>query len=79
MGVKGPYITYDNEETILGVRRYVFKHIQNLNKTMDRIKRVGAYIGAKSQFCHDSMNIIGFICGSNGRTPATLRVIKILE
>ena len=79
VGVKGPYTTYDNEETIPGVRRYVFEHIQNLDKTMDRIERAGACIGAKSQFCHDGMNIVGFICGSNGRTPATSRVIKILE
>ena len=35
IGVKGPYITYDNKETILGVRRYMFEHIQNLDKTID--------------------------------------------
>ena len=48
IGVKGPYITYDNKETIPGVRRYIFEYIQNLDKTIDWIKRAGAYIRAKS-------------------------------
>jgi len=79
IGVKGPYTTYDDEETLPGIRRYVYEHILNLDKTMDRIERAGACIGAKSQFCHNGMNIVGFICGYNGRTPATSKVIKILE
>ena len=79
IGVKGPYTTYDDEETLPGIRRYVYEHIQNLDKTMDRIERAGACIGAKSQFCHNGMNIVGFVCGYNGRTPSTSKVIKILE
>ena len=33
--VKGPYTTYSNKEALLKIRRYVYKHILNLNKTID--------------------------------------------
>ena len=79
VGVKGPYTTYGDEETLPGIRQYVYEHILNLDKKMDRIERAGACIGAKSQFCHNGMNVVGFICGYNGRTPSTSKVIKILE
>jgi hypothetical protein len=46
--VKGPYIDYVSKETLLGIRRFVFKHILNLNKTLNRVKRARAYIGSKS-------------------------------
>jgi hypothetical protein len=45
--VKGPYTDYDSEETLLGIRRFVFKHILNLNKTLDRVKRARACIRSK--------------------------------
>jgi hypothetical protein len=46
--VKGPYTDYDSKETLLGIRRFVFKHILNLDKTLDRVKRARAYIRSKS-------------------------------
>jgi hypothetical protein len=46
--VKGPYTDYDSEETLLGIRRFVFKHILNLNKTLNKVKRARAYIRSKS-------------------------------
>jgi len=46
--VKGPYTDYNGEEVLLGIRKYVFKHIQNLDKTLKRIERVGGSIRAKS-------------------------------
>jgi hypothetical protein len=77
--VKGPYTDYDNKESLPGIRRFVYEHIQNLDKTMECLERAGACIGAKSQFCQDGMNVVGFICGYNGRSPASSKVIKILE
>ncbi len=77
--VKGPYTTYNDKETLPRIQRYVYEHILNLDKTMDRIEHAGACIGAKSQFYYNRMNIVRFICGYNGRTPATSKVIKILE
>ena len=46
--VKGPYTTYNNKEALSRVRRYIYEHILNLDKTIDRIKRAGVYIRAKS-------------------------------
>jgi hypothetical protein len=46
--VKGPYTDYNSEETLLGIWRFVFEHILNLNRTLDRVKRARACIGSKS-------------------------------
>jgi len=66
--VKGPYTDYDRELKLPGIRRYVFEHLVNLDLTLDRIERAGACVGPKSQFCCDDMDIVGFICGSGGRS-----------
>ena len=79
IGVKGPYSDYDNELKLPGIRRFVFEHLQNLDATLDRIERAGACIGPKSQFCYNGMEIVGFVCGSGGRAPASAKVVKILE
>ena len=77
--VKGPYIDYNSEETLPRVRRFVFEHIQNLDKALDRIERARACIRPKSQFCHNRMNIVGFVYRSKGRSLASSKVVKILE
>ena len=79
IGVKGPYTDYGGELKLPGIRRFVFEHLQNLDVTLDRIERAGACIGPKSQFCHNGMGIVGFICGSGGRAPASAKVVKILD
>jgi len=79
IGIKGPYTNYDDEETLPGIRRFVYEHIQNLDKTLDRLERAGACLGPKSQFCANGMNIVGFICGSAGRSPAASKIEKIIS
>ena len=79
VGVKGPTTTYNNTEVLPGVRRFVMEHIQALDRTLERIERAGCTIGPKSQFCMDGVVIVGFVCGAEGRTPETAKVIKILE
>jgi len=49
--VKGLYIDYNNKESLPGIQRFVYKHIQNLDKTIECLERAGACIRAKSQFC----------------------------
>ena len=46
--VKGPYTDYDGEEALPGIQRYILEHIQNLDKTLEQIKRAGGLIRAKS-------------------------------
>ena len=79
VGVKGPTTAYNGEEAFPGVRKYVLEHIQALDRTLVRIERAGCTIGPKSQFCIDGINIVGFVCGAEGRSPDTAKVIKILE
>jgi hypothetical protein len=46
--VKGPRTYYNYKEVVPGVRRFILKHIQNLDQVLERIKRAGATIGPKS-------------------------------
>ncbi len=77
--VKGLYTNYNSKEVLLGIRRYIFEYIQNLNKTLKRIKRVGRSIKAKSQFYRNRLNVVRFVYNSGGREPSTDKVIKILN
>ena len=80
MGVKGPKTKYNNEEIAPGIRRYVLELIQNLDKVLADLERAGATIaGAKSQFCHTGIKIVGYICDADGRHPDTSKVLKILD
>ncbi len=79
IGVKGLYTDYNGEEVLLGIRRYIFEYIQNLDKTLKRIKRVGGSIRAKSQFYRNGLNVVRFVYNLGGREPSTDKVIKILN
>lgn len=51
VGIKGPKTTYNNQELASGIRRYVVKHIQNLDSVLADLERASITIGgAKSQF-----------------------------
>ena len=77
--VKGLYINYSRKLKLPRICRFVFKHLQNLNKALKQIKRARAFIRLKSQFCYDGMGIVGFVCGFGGRSPTTAKVSKILD
>ena len=79
IGVKGPLTSYEGREVLPGIRQYVMEHIQSLDRTLVRLERAGCTIGPKSQFCMDGINIVGFVCGAEGRSPDSAKVIKILE
>ena len=46
--VKGPYTDYSKELKLLKICRFIFEHLQNLDKALDRIKRAKASIRPKS-------------------------------
>jgi hypothetical protein len=77
--VKGLYTDYSRELKLLRIRQFIFKHLQNLDKALNRIKRAKASIRLKSQFCYNSISIIGFICGFRGRSLIAAKVNKILD
>jgi hypothetical protein len=77
--VKGPYTNYNKELKLLRVRRFIFKHLQNLNKALKRIKRAKASIRPKLQFCYNNISIISFVYSSKRRSLAITKVNKILN
>ena len=67
VGVDCAYTKYNNELAVLGVHRYVLKHIKNLQRVFCDIKHLGATIfGAKSEFCKNRLKAVGFICYDKG-------------
>ena len=79
VGVKGPISTYNNTEVLPGVHKFIMEHIQVLDRTLEWIERAGCTIGPKSQFCMKGVVIVRFVCGAEGQSPETAKVIKILE
>ena len=80
MGVKRPKTKYNNEKVILEIRRYVLKHIQNLDKILADLERAAVIIArGKSQFCRVGIKIVGYICDVDGCHPDTSKVLKILD
>ena len=80
MAIKGPKTTYNNEEVAPGITRYVFEHIQNLDKVLADLEQADITIAsAKSQCCQARSKIVGYICDANGRHPDTSKVLKILN
>ena len=77
--VKGLYTDYSRELKLFRVCRFVFEHLQNLDKALKQIKRAKASIKSKSQFCYDSISIIGFVYSFKGRSLAATKVSKILD
>jgi len=55
-------------------------HIQWLDRVLASLEHVSyTILGEKSQFCIDGINVVGYICGSNGRLPDMDKVAKIVE
>lgn len=80
VGVKGPNTRYDDQEIYPGIRRFVLEHIENLAKVLLNFELAGATANPeKSEFCKPTAEIVGYICGSNGRLPGKAKVLKILE
>lgn len=85
--VKGPKTRYEKEdgtyETIPenpNVRRFVWEHLINVNRIIQRIKHAGATLSAKkSWICIENAIIVGHKCTYEGREPDDSRVQKILD
>ena len=77
--VKGLYTNYNKELKLLRIRRFVFKHLQNLDKALKQIKRAKAFIKPKLQFYYNNISIISFVYSFRGRSPIITKVNKILD
>jgi hypothetical protein len=77
--VKGLYTDYNKELKLFKICRFVFEHLQNLNKALNRIKQARAFIRLKLQFCYNSISIISFVYSFRGRSLIITKVNKILD
>ena len=85
--VKGPVSRYQKEdgtyETIPanpGIRRFVWEHLENVNRVVQRIEHAGGtFSGIKSNICVDSAIVVGHKCTIDGCLPDESRVQKIVD
>lgn len=64
----------------MGIRRYIFKYIQNLNKVLADLERARVTIaGAKSQFCRFGIKSMRYIYDADGCYPEISKVFKIID
>ena len=85
--VKGPPTRFEKDDGTYktihgnpGIRRFVWEHLQNVNRVIQRVKHAGGtFSGLKTQVCADSAVIVGHKCTYEGRMPDESRVQKIVD
>jgi hypothetical protein len=67
--MKGPRSKYNEEEEegLLGIRRFIIEYLRRLDAVLTDFKRAGVTIaGQKSKFCITGLKIVGYIYDING-------------
>ncbi|GBG92505.1 hypothetical protein CBR_g55778 [Chara braunii] len=78
LAIKGPRRRED-DEVLPGVRRFVWKHVQDLDKVLGLLKEYNLTAsGAKSKHCMREVTILGFVCNESGRRPDVKKTDKIV-
>ncbi|OSD01857.1 hypothetical protein PYCCODRAFT_1343344, partial [Trametes coccinea BRFM310] len=86
--VRGPATRYERPdgggyETIPendGIRRFVWEHLQNVNRIVQRVKYCGGtFSGTKSVLCADEFTVVGHRCTYAGRVPEPSNYAKVLH
>ncbi|GBG88511.1 hypothetical protein CBR_g47982 [Chara braunii] len=70
----------EEDEVMLGVRRFVWKHIQDIDQVLGLLEEHNLTAsGPKSKHCMREATILGFVCNEKGRRPDVKKTDKILE
>lgn len=85
--VRGPATRYEQAdgtyETLPGhpeVRRFVWEHLLNMNRIIQRMKHAGGtFSGHKAIICSGEIVVVGHVCTYEGRKPAEDRVKVISD
>ncbi|KAF7777764.1 hypothetical protein Agabi119p4_3836 [Agaricus bisporus var. burnettii] len=85
--IRGPKTRYEQKDgsyEVLkgnpGIRRFVYEHMNNTNRILQRMKYSGGtFSGPKTTICADKITIVGFDCSYEGRRPTTDTIGKILN
>jgi len=75
--IRGPSTRYEKEdgsyETIpenSGIRRFIWEHVNNVNRILQRMKYCGGtFSGKKTVICADAIQVLGHQCDYEGRKP----------
>ncbi|GBG75062.1 hypothetical protein CBR_g19575 [Chara braunii] len=79
LAVKGPEIK-ESDKALPGVRRFVWKHIQDLDKVLSLLEEHNLTAsGAKSRHCMREATIFGFVCSEKDRRPDVKKTDKITK
>ena len=63
-----------------GVRRFIWEHMQDLNRIVQRMKFCGGtFSGVKSFLCRPEITVLGHRCTIDGRKPEQSQVDKIVK
>ena len=80
VGVKGSKIKYDNEEMSSEIRKYILKHLQNLNQVLTSIKLFDVKLNKeKFQFCQSEIVIVEYACNYDKRHSEAAKIVKIVN
>ena len=84
--IKGPKTRYeigDNYETIAensGIRRFVWEHMNNVNRILQRMKYCGGtFSGKKTLVCSAEIEVVGHKCDYEGRKPTDDKIGVIMK
>jgi len=87
MPVRGPTTRYEKADGTLevleknpGIQRFIFEHMGNVNRILQRMKYIGeTFSGPKTKICEDYITIVGFDCSYKGRKPTRDAIGKIMS
>jgi hypothetical protein len=85
--VHGPVSRYEIEpgkfETIpenKGIRRFIWEHMQNVNRILQRMKYCGGtFSGKKTMICADAIEVLGHKCDFEGKKLAENKIGVIMQ
>lgn len=85
--LRGPSSRYEKPdgsyETIpenKGIRKFVWEHVNNANRILQRMKYCGGtFSGKKTIICADEIQVLGHLCGYDGRKPTTDTIEVIMN
>jgi hypothetical protein len=72
--------TYETIPENKGIRRFVWEHINNANRILQRMKYCrGTFSGKKTVICAEEIQVLGHLCGYDGRKPTEDTIGVILR
>jgi hypothetical protein len=87
VAVKGPVTRYENADGTYenipensGIRRFIWEHLANVNRILQRLKYVGGtFSGKKLELCIPTIIILGQQCNYEGHVPHEAKTQKIQD